>query len=131
MYDRYEALEIIKVDRGMIPSSYKNGQAVLGQHIPYYAGTVIKNLRTENLEFLDEFNSEVLLKSIFGSIEHFDCDNFTGIINTKRDILNNRLKFVTVKDLNEYLKNNNVKITKRDAKRMQSISRRITLGYSL
>lgn len=124
MTNQYNVLSIIVVDRGMIQTgAMVNGQPVLGQHIPYYAGLVIKHLKTNELEFLDDYNSEMLLREFFGY--KFINPSLKQIVAENIEFLNSHLSTITVSDLGTYLKANKIKKATRNSARMRLIGERM------
>lgn len=136
MADKYRVLTIISVNRGMIPSGVSRcGQAVLAPHSPYIAGVVIQNVRSGNLEFLDEFCAQIVLRGVLHNRIGKGVDNFHNyttlqhIVESRRTILEEFLSFVTVADLQEYLGSRHIRKAKRNYTRMESLSHRTCLGH--
>lgn len=124
MDTQYNVLSIIVVDRGMIQTgAMSNGQPIMGQHIPYYAGLVIRNLKDNKLEFLDDYNSEILLRKFFRY--RFVNPNLKQIVTENIMFLTSHLSTVSVTDLETYLKANKIKRAPRNSARMQMMGERM------
>ena len=125
---KYWLLTLVVVNRGMIPACYKNGQPVLGQHIPYYAGLIIQERDTGKRYFLDEFNSEIMLREYLGynsdTLRKYNLKpSLREIIESNKFImLENNINLIQVKDLDIFLKTNQIIKKKRDANAMYKIA---------
>ena len=114
---KYWLLSLVKVDRGMIPTgaNRRDGSQILGQHIPYYAGLVIQHKESGKRYFLDEFNSEVLLREYLGKT----------IVYLNELVEYNKIGLVTVKDLDNFIKTNGLIKKHRNADTMRKIAKQI------
>lgn len=130
MSDQYWVTKLIKVDRGMIPDgTTKNGKEVLGKHIPYYAGLLLRNARSFNLEFLDEYNSEIFFKSLL-KFRYQDINRmtFTQMIYTYNEFFSSNLDTIVVNDLEDFLKEHKIRKAPRNPARMNSLANRASLS---
>ena len=122
----YWLLSLVQVDRGMIPTGakHRNGEPILGQHIPYYAGLIIQHKENGKQYFLDEFNSEILLRDYLGysTITH-TSPSLNQMINDNQFVmLHNNINLVTVRDLEVYLKTNGIVKKHRNAEAMHQLA---------
>lgn len=124
MNTQYNVLSLVLVDRGMIQTgTIANGQPVMGKHIPYYAGLIIQNQKTNELEFLDDYNSEILLREFFGY--QFNKPSLKQIVAENIEFLNSNLSTITVTDLDTYRKVNKIKKATRNSARMKLMGERM------
>lgn len=125
----YWLLSLVQVNRGMIPTGAKNmnGEPVMGQHIPYYAGLVIQEVQTGKQYFLDEFNSEILLGDYLGYTQsNLPRPSLSEMIKKNEFImLKNNINLIIVKDINEFIKTNKIIKKRRNAEAMHKISKSI------
>lgn len=124
MSAQYNLISIVIVDRGMIEAGIQsNGQHMMSQHIPYYAGLIIKNEKNQQLEFLDDYNSEILLRKFFGY--SFVKPGLKQIIAANIEFLDTHLSKVVTPDIESYLKVNNIKKAPKNANRMNLMGERM------
>ena len=125
----YWLLSLVQVDRGMIPtgSKHRNGEAIMGRHIPYYAGLVIQEVKTGKRYFLEEFNSEILLRDMLGYTKmNLPQLSLRDIVSNNEFImLRNNINLIVVKDIDEFIKTNGLIKKHRDADLMHQIALRI------
>ena len=128
---KYWLLTLVQVDRGMIPSCYKNGQPVMGRHIPYYAGLIIQDNTNGKRYFLDEFNSEIMLREYLGynsdALRKYDLKpSLREMVEQNQFImLGNNINLLVVADLDIFLKTNGIIKKRRDVEAMYKIAKDI------
>lgn len=125
----YWLLSLVQVDRGMIPTVAKrmNGEPIYGQHLPYYTGLVIQEVKTGKQCFLDEFNSEILLTDYLELSRYSIRLPLRLIVQTDEfRSIRDRLNLISVKDLDEYLKLNRLTKKHRNAEAMHKIAKSIS-----
>lgn len=128
---RYWLLTLVQVDRGMIPACYKDGKPIMGRHIPYYAGIVIQDTKDGKRYFLDEFNSEIVLREYLGY--NLDIVRQYGMKPSLREMvesnhfimIGNNINLVVVGELDKFIKDNRLIKKKRDVEDMYNIAKDI------
>lgn len=122
----YWLLSLVQVDRGMIPTGakHRNGEAIMGRHIPYYAGLVIQEVKTGKRYFLDEFNSEILLRDMLGYTKmNLPQPSLRDIIpNNEFLMLRNNINLIVVDDIDKFIKTNGLIKKRRDSDLMHQIA---------
>lgn len=125
MQDTYNVTQVVIVDRGMVQV---NKAGMLGRHLPYPAGIMIQNIRSGNLEFLDDFNAQILLANMLDFPNEYDYSSLYSILQYKGPMLKELVRFVSVPELAVYLKQAKARKASRNSERMHSLSSRTMLG---
>lgn len=123
----YYILTLVMVDRGMIPTlASRNGEPIMGQHLPYYAGLIMQHIKSGKRYFLGEFNSEILLNDYLGFSDYWTTLPLRIIVQTEEFAsIRDKINLISVKDLDEYLRINGLVKKRRDAEAMHRLASKI------
>ena len=132
--DRYFLVNFVFLDRGLIPTGETRNDVINSENnFPYPAGTVIQSKGNYRRYFLDEFNSEILLRDFLG----YTSSKFIGVnLNpTLSQILNDnesvfqqyRVGIVTVPDLDTFLRRNGIIKMHKSASLMHEIAKTFSI----